>query len=111
MKDCLSRSEKQALKKARETSFPFPVTGLLLDTYVAREVCWGHVYDHVRRNPETGRFSDGHEIHTSSIGAFYELGEYVVLVTRNSVYVCIGQPEQQMALMEDLHQVPGPALH
>ncbi|MGH1448798.1 MAG: hypothetical protein ACRBBM_05155 [Pseudomonadaceae bacterium] len=111
MKSDLSALEQEMLNKARETAFPCPVTGFLLDSYLANGVCWGYVYDHVKMDPQTGRFSDGHEIHTSTIGAFFEFGEYIILVTRNSVYVCIGQRDQQMALMEDLRPLPGPALH
>jgi hypothetical protein len=111
MKSDLSALEKAMLHKARETSFLCPVTGFLLDSYVASGVCWGYVYDHVKMDPQTGRFSDGHEIHTSTIGAFFEFGEYIILVTRNSVYVCIGEPSEQRSLIVDLQLLPGPAFH
>lgn len=89
MKGDLLSLEKLTLQRAVETNFQLPVTGFLLDAVMIGSVCIGYVYHHAKADPLTGRFSNGHMMHTSSVGSIFEHAGFPVLITCNSVYVCV----------------------
>ncbi len=107
----LTTPERAALRAAEEYSFPFSVTGFLLDPAVVSQVAIGHVYRHVRADPLTGRFFDGHLMHTSLISHFFEHGGFVVLVTLNSRYVCVNAETEKALLLASLAAQRYPPLH
>ncbi|MEH6686473.1 MAG: hypothetical protein V7693_04350 [Halopseudomonas sabulinigri] len=94
------------LQRAFDTRFSLPVTGLLVDPFVVRTVCVGWVYRHVKADPLTGRFVDGNLFHTSYVVGFAENGEFVVITTLNSVYVCVAMEEQRQELIASLSILP-----
>lgn len=107
-----STMEKRILKKARKISFPFEVTGYLMSPVVIDSIAFGRVYGHIKADPVTGRFSDGHLIHTSELADYVIYRGYVVLITRNSVYVCcVSSIIDGMLLMNCLNSLPRPTCH
>ncbi|WOD10091.1 hypothetical protein [Halopseudomonas laoshanensis] len=94
------------LQKAFGNPFLFPVTGFLVDPVVVQTVCVGMVYRHVKANPRAGRFVDGNLFHTSHVVGFAEHGEFVVITTLNSVYVCVALEEQRQELIAGLKVLP-----
>ena len=68
----LTRSQKRALVRARKTTFPSAMTGFLIDPVLLGSIVVGRVYGHIKADPATGRFPDGHLMHTSSVGGFFE---------------------------------------
>ena len=74
-------------------------------------VCIGHVYHHAKANRMTGRFSDGHLIHTSSVGAIFEHAGFPVLITRNSVYVCVVLCDEELAGILSHELISQPPFH
>ncbi|WP_394241120.1 hypothetical protein [Halopseudomonas laoshanensis] len=109
----LTGPERLALHRACETPFPFEVTGFLLDVVIYPEhgIASGRTYRHRQADPVTGRFSDGHQIKTSMIFGFAEHRGYPVLITRNSLYICVGVGTDNLTLMRDLKSLPMPARH
>ncbi len=84
----LEERAQLALCKAMKTDFPFAVTGFLLDPSIVGQIAFGRVFRHVKADPVTGRFTDGHLMYTSRVTGFLEYDQ-VVLVTLNSLYVCV----------------------
>lgn len=111
MTDELSKSESLALERALETPFPFEVTGFLLDPMIVETVAVGWIYGHVKADPLTGRFADGNLIHTSYIVGYVEHDEFVVLITRNSCYVCIVGIVEKLILMRGIEALPKQTYH
>ena len=111
MKLSLSKFEALALQTARDTAFPLPVTGFLLDVVIVDCVAFGHIYAHVKADPLTGRFTDGHLIHTSAIATFHEHAGFVILHTRNSHYVCVLSEADKDELLRHLKWLSKPTLH
>jgi len=111
MKPTLTRPQRRALRKARATSFPFVVTGFLIDPVIVGTIALGKIYHHSKADPRTGRFVDGHMIHTSWIAGFVEYGGFVVLITRNSQYACVVSNDEKSALIWSIQSVPKPTFH
>lgn len=111
MKHILTRSERSALRKAWSAEFPFAVTGFLLDPVIVETVAVGWIYHHVKADPLSGRFADGNLIHTSYIVGYVEHDEFVVLITRNSCYVCIVGNVEKLTLMRGIEALPKQTYH
>lgn len=107
----LSEAERLLLRKAENTLFPFSVAGFLLDPVVVDQVAVGRVYRHVRADPLSGRFADGHLMHTSRIGCFFEYEAFVVLITRNSIYVCVLSATDRLSLLTELERLEKSTRH
>ncbi|WP_417315949.1 hypothetical protein [Cycloclasticus pugetii] len=67
MKHNMWKFETLALRIARDTAFPVPTTGFLLEVVIVDHIAVGQFYGHVKADPLTGRFADGHLMHTSAI--------------------------------------------
>ena len=108
----LSTAEVRGLNKAQRTVFPFAITGYLLAPVLLGSVAVGRIYGHIKADPVTGRFTDGHLMHTSSVGGFFEHEGFVVLVTRNSLYVCVvPRAAVKFWLIGQLQALPKPTFH
>lgn len=107
----LSIAEIRGLRKAQRTVFPFAITGYLLAPVLLGSVAVGRVYGHIKANPATGLFTDGHLMHTSSVGGFFEHEGFVVLVTRNSLYACVVPHASKTLLIGQLQTLPKPTCH
>ena len=107
----LLRSEEQALKKARDTVFPFAVTGYLLNPIIVGMVAFGTIYHHVKADPVTNRFADGHTIRTSPIAGFILHDGFLVLNTRNSLYVCVMHEADEAVLINIIRSLPKSTYH
>lgn len=107
----LLRSEKQALQKARDAVFPFAVTGYLLHPIIVGMVAIGTIYHHVKADPVTNKFADGHIIHTSAIAGFIVHEGFLVLNTRNSMYVCVMREADKAVLINTIKSLPKPTYH
>ncbi len=89
MYDPLSTLDLLLLKEAKAVYSSFSVTGYLLGVFPYEDICFGRVYGHVRADSHTGRFADGHLMHTSTVMKVYERNQVVAVSTLNSLYVCV----------------------
>jgi hypothetical protein len=84
----LTSEDVLALERAAYHDFREPVTAYLTSAYFVDGLCLGIVWGH-DRDDETGRFADGHRVHTSKIVTIEKDGDFPVVVTLNSRYVLI----------------------
>lgn len=84
----LTDEDALALERAAFHDFRKPVTAYLTSAYFVDGLCLGIVWGH-DRNDATGRFADGHRVHTSQIITIERDGDFEVVVTLNSRYVLI----------------------
>jgi hypothetical protein len=84
----LTHSDALALENAAYHDFREPVTAYLTSVYFVGGLCLGIVWGHDKADA-TGRFADGHRIHTSQIVSIERDGDFPVIVTLNSRYVLI----------------------
>jgi hypothetical protein len=111
MTDELLRPQRLALQKAWNVDFPFAVTGFLLDPVIVDTMAVGWIYRHVKADPLTRRFADGNLIHTSYVVGFVEHAGFVVLITRNSAYVCVVGDVEKLILMRGIEALPKQTYH
>lgn len=84
----LSQADAISLEKAARHDFRQQVTAYLTSVYFTNNICLGIVWGH-DRDDETGRFANGHRIHTSQVLTIERDEEFPVIVTLNSRYVLI----------------------
>jgi len=107
-----SARENCVLKKAREVKFPFEVTGYLISPKIINRFALGRIHAHIKADFVTGRFTDGHLIHTSDIADFIMHRGFIVLITRNSSYVCcFPDLDDELPFVKELNAFPRPTRH
>lgn len=84
----LTQEEILNLEIAAFHEFRIPVTAFLTSVYFSDGICIGVVWGHDRADA-TGRFADGHKIHTSHVMRIERNEDFRVIVTRNSRYVMV----------------------
>ncbi len=84
----LTPEDALSLERAAYHDFRESITAYLTSVYFVDSLCIGIVWGH-DRNDATGRFADGHRVHTSQIVAIERDGDFPVIVTLNSRYVLI----------------------
>ena len=79
---------KRQLSNALQAKYAQPVTGFLVDAYVAANAAVGIIYGHAGQDG-TGRFDDGHLIRSSDVVEIRQSDGRWLIQTLNSTYVIV----------------------
>jgi len=85
----LSPFQEGLLRRARSVVWPVAVTAYLTDVKIHGHILLGITWGHRKALPLSGKFADGHLIHTSDICGLDRVGRYWIVETRNSHYVIV----------------------
>lgn len=98
----LSQNDVTSLERAARHEFSQPVTAYLTSVYFVDKISLGIVWGH-DRDDESGRFANGHRIHTSHVLGIERDGEFPVILTLNSRYVLISLHPQYVSPVSSVH--------
>lgn len=85
----LSPFQGRLLLRAKSIAWPVVVTAYLTDVKIHGRILLGVTWGHRRASVESGRFTDGHLIHTSDVCGVDRVGRYWIVETLNSHYVVV----------------------